>query len=155
MYARGSTLAATFYQECLFAYSVSGDWQLGFGNHTASDSFQAEYIPTGSGDGKSSIVAGTVDFAGSDSPYSPQQIASTPDLIQIPAVAASIVMIYNIPEVKAQRGAGVLVLSQRVLVDIFSGNITMWSVRRGNPLGFGLAVLLVIFLCRGSASIVL
>jgi phosphate transport system substrate-binding protein len=85
------------------------------------------YNPTGSGAGRAQFVAGHVDFAGSESPLTSDQIGAAAKRCNgnpawdLPLVFGPIAMVYNLP------GVQTLVLNSDVLAKIFSGVITTWS----------------------------
>ncbi len=85
------------------------------------------YNPTGSGAGRAQFVAGHVDFAGSDSPLTSDQIAPAAKRCNgnpawdLPLVFGPIAFVYNLP------GVQTLVVNSDVLAKIFSGVITTWS----------------------------
>ena len=85
------------------------------------------YNPTGSGAGRAQFVAGHVDFAGSESPLTSDQIAPAAKRCNgnpawdLPVVFGPIAMVYNLPGVQA------LVVNSDVLAKIFSGVVTTWS----------------------------
>ena len=105
----GASFPAPVYQLWTYAYTQSGK---------ASVNYQS----LGSGAGLSQIKAGTVDFAGTDSPLTAEQQAET-GLVQFPMLTGGVVVIVNIPGVKS----GELKLSRAVLSDIFLGKITNWN----------------------------
>jgi phosphate transport system substrate-binding protein len=93
------------------------------------------YTGVGSGAGKTAIIAGTVDFAGSDSLLSDQQYTDGKDLQMYPMVAGAVVPVYNIsfqPVPTPAAGAAVitlpkLILDRQTLVDIYNGVVTKWN----------------------------
>lgn len=105
----GASFPAPVYQLWTYAYTQSGK---------ASVNYQS----LGSGAGLSQIKAGTVDFAGTDSPLTAEQQAEA-GLIQFPMLTGGVVVIVNVPGVKS----GELKLSRAVLSDIFLGKITNWN----------------------------
>lgn len=84
------------------------------------------YSGTGSGAGKKAIVDGTVDFAGSDSVLSDQDIANGKDLQMYPFLAGATVITYNLPELDPANDPA-LILDRQTLVDIYNGKITKWN----------------------------
>lgn len=85
------------------------------------------YNPTGSGAGVTQFIAGQVDFAGSDSPLSKDQVdpaakrcAGNPAW-NLPLVFGPVAMAYNV------QGADKLTVNGEVLAKIFSGGITNWN----------------------------
>lgn len=105
----GASFPAPVYQLWTYAYTQTGK---------ASVNYQS----LGSGAGLSQIKAGTVDFAGTDSPLTAEQQAET-GLVQFPMLTGGVVVIVNVPGVKS----GELKLSRAVLSDIFLGKITNWN----------------------------
>ena len=85
------------------------------------------YSPTGSGAGRAQFVAGHVDFAGSESPLTSDQIGPATKRCRgnaawdLPLVFGPIALVYNLP------GVQTLVVNSDVLAKIFSGVITKWS----------------------------
>jgi phosphate transport system substrate-binding protein len=85
------------------------------------------YNPTGSGAGRAQFVAGHVDFAGSESPITSDQLAPAAKRCNgnpawdLPLVFGPIALVYNLPVVQT------LVVNSDVLAKIFSGVITTWS----------------------------
>ena len=105
----GASFPAPVYQLWTYAYTQSGKATV-------------NYQSLGSGAGLSQIKAGTVDFAGTDSPLTAEQQAET-GLVQFPMLTGGVVVIVNVPGVKS----GELKLSRAVLSDIFLGKITNWN----------------------------
>ena len=85
------------------------------------------YNPTGSGAGREQFIAKTVDFAGSDSALSKEQIDQAAARCggnpawNLPLVFGPIAMAYNID------GVDKLVVNGDVLAKIFQGQITNWN----------------------------
>ena len=85
------------------------------------------YNPTGSGAGREQFIANQVDFAGSDSALSEEQIAAAAERCggnpawNLPLVFGPIAMAYNI------EGVDKLVLNGDILAKIFQGQITKWN----------------------------
>ena len=92
---------------------------------------QVNYQSVGSGAGVKQFTQGTVDFAASDAAMSDDEIEKVKQgVIMIPATAGSIVIAYNLPEVKD------LKLSRDAYVGIFLGKITKWNdpaIAKDNP----------------------
>ncbi|WP_428341483.1 phosphate ABC transporter substrate-binding protein PstS [Mycobacterium sp.] len=88
---------------------------------------QLAYNPTGSGAGREQFIARHVDFAGSDSPLSGDQIDAAADRCNgnpawhLPIVFGPIAIAFNLDGVKH------LVVNADVLAKIFSGAITSWN----------------------------
>ncbi len=85
------------------------------------------YNPTGSGAGREQFIAKTVDFAGSDSALSGDQVAAAAQRCggnpawNLPLVFGPITMAYNLD------GVDKLVLNGDTLAKIFQGQITKWN----------------------------
>ena len=85
------------------------------------------YNPTGSGAGREQFIAKTVDFAGSDSALSGDQVATAAlrgggnPAWNLPLVFGPIAMAYNLD------GVDKLVLNGDTLAKIFQGQITKWN----------------------------
>lgn len=85
------------------------------------------YNPTGSGSGRTNFVAGTVDFAGSDSPLAEDQVAPAKercggnDAWHLPFVIGPVAIAYNLDGVEKVN------LSVPTLVSIFKGDIKNWN----------------------------
>ena len=83
---------------------------------------QVNYQSVGSGAGVKQFNQGTVDFAASDAAMSDEEIEKVKQgVVMIPATAGSIVIAYNLPEVKD------LKLSRDAYAGIFLGKITKWN----------------------------
>jgi phosphate transport system substrate-binding protein len=85
------------------------------------------YNPTGSGAGRQQFIAKQVDFAGSDSALSADQVKQAADRCggnpawNLPLVFGPVAMGYNVP------GVDKLVLNGDTLAKIFQGQITKWN----------------------------
>jgi phosphate transport system substrate-binding protein len=85
------------------------------------------YNPTGSGAGREQFIAKQVDFAGSDSALSKEQIQQAADRCggnpawNLPLVFGPVAMAYNL------EGVDKLVVNGDVLAKIFQGQITKWN----------------------------
>lgn len=85
------------------------------------------YNPTGSGAGRQQFIAGQVDFAGSDSPLSEEQVQPAAQRCDgnpawhLPLVFGPVAMAYNV------EGVDNLVLNADLLARIFQGQITNWN----------------------------
>jgi phosphate transport system substrate-binding protein len=88
---------------------------------------QLAYNPTGSGAGREQFIARHVDFAGSDSPLSRDQIEPAAERCNgnpawhLPVVFGPVAVAYHLDGVKQ------LVINADVLAKIFSGWITDWN----------------------------
>ena len=79
---------------------------------------RVNYQSVGSGAGVRQFIAGTVDFGASDEPIKASEVAKVKrGVVQIPMVGGTIAIAYNKPGCN-------LKLTQKQVVDIFSGRIT-------------------------------
>jgi phosphate transport system substrate-binding protein len=88
-----------------------------------SKGLNVTYQPTGSGAGRQGYLNGSVDFAGSDVPFSATEAekAKEKPFVYVPVVAGGIALVYNVPGVKN------VVLPGPVIAKIFAGKILMWN----------------------------
>jgi phosphate transport system substrate-binding protein len=84
-------------------------------------SHNLSYPGAGSGAGRSAFLAGTVDLAFSDTPYSATDKKPT-DFVYVVASQFPIAVYANLPGFKSK-----LNLSPKTVSDIFSGKITKWN----------------------------
>lgn len=82
---------------------------------------EVNYQPIGSGGGIRNISSGIVDFAGSDAIISEKEEVSGVEILYIPTVVGSVVLIYNIPDVAD------LILDGSVIEKMYTGEITHWN----------------------------
>ena len=80
------------------------------------------YIPSNSEEGIRELLAGRVDFAGSDVPMRPEALTEK-KLFVFPSVVGAISVVYNLQGI----GDGVLKLSREALAAIFSGKARFWD----------------------------
>ena len=105
----GATFPQPLYEDWAFAYKqIDGGVSI-------------NYSGGGSGQGKKDIIAGTVDFAGSDAKLTDEEFGKKP-LQHIPMVAGAVVLAYNIEGVTTQ-----IVLDNVTIGDIYAGKIEKWS----------------------------
>ena len=101
----GASFPAPIYQRWFQYYSTQS------GN-------RVNYQSVGSGAGVRQFIAGTVDFGASDEPIKASEVAKVKrGVVQIPMVGGTIAIAYNKPGCN-------LKLTQKQVVDIFSGRIT-------------------------------
>lgn len=115
----GASFPAPVYQQWTYTYTKN------------TPGVSVTYQSMGSGAGINQIKAGTVDFAGTDSPLSLAE-QKEHNLVQFPMLTGGVVVIVNLPNVKT----GQLKLSQELLADIFLGKIKYWNdkaIRSLNP----------------------
>lgn len=110
---QGATFPEPIYKEWIYAYTY------------IDPSVTINYVGTGSGKGKTGIVDGSVDFAGSDSLLSNDDYTKVPDLQMFPTLAGAVVLIYNIEGLKPEDPA--LVLDRAALTAIYLGDIKKWN----------------------------
>jgi phosphate transport system substrate-binding protein len=94
-----------------------------FSEYNKSNGLKVNYQSVGSGAGISQLTSKTVDFGASDAPMNGKQdSAMTAPALHIPVTAGAVVLSYNLPDIK-----DTLMLTPRVLADIFLGTITKWN----------------------------
>jgi phosphate transport system substrate-binding protein len=90
-----------------------------------------DYQSVGSGSGVKSVIDKTVDFGASDAAMTDDEMGRVPGGVQlIPMTAGSIVIAYNLPDVKD------LKLSRKAYSGIFLGKIKKWNdpeIAKANP----------------------
>jgi phosphate transport system substrate-binding protein len=90
--------------------------------HLAHPHIRVDYQSIGSAGGVKDLIAGRVDFAGTDLRLTPEEAAEVQGGVrQLPMAAGGIVVIYNLD------GVAELKLSRKALVGIFSGTIARWN----------------------------
>ena len=105
----GSTLAAPIYQQ--------------WGSTLSSHGLNVNYQATGSGAGVAALQAGTVDFAGSDPPMKPSEIAAAKGPVAMfPVAFGAITVSYHLSGVKSG-----LKLDGPTIANIFLGKIKTWN----------------------------
>lgn len=119
----GSTFAQPVYTDWIYAYK------------SVDPSVTLNYQGIGSGGGKKGIIDNTLDFAGSDSVLSQDEIAAGKDLQMYPTLAGAVVLIYNI-----QGLSQTLTLNGDVLAGIYSAKITKWNDPAITALNPGMAL---------------
>ncbi|MET8833388.1 phosphate ABC transporter substrate-binding protein PstS [Micromonospora sp. NPDC004540] len=94
------------------------------------------YEPTGSGAGIQAFIAGTADFAGSDSALKPEEQPQADakcaggQALNLPMVIGPVAIVYNVS------GADNLQFSPATLAKIFAGKVTKWddaAIKADNP----------------------
>lgn len=105
---QGSSFMSNFLEQC------KADVKNAFG-------INISYQPTGSGAGRSAVIAGTNDFGGSDVPFTTSELSKTKPFVYIPVTIGGVAVIYKVPGVKG------LKFSANTLAKIFSGQITKWN----------------------------
>jgi phosphate transport system substrate-binding protein len=109
--ASGSTLAQPFYQEVIGAFQDN------------EPDVSLTYAGGGSGKGRQDFADQTVDFAGSDTPFKPEDTANVKggDFLYFPTVASPIAVSYNLERAEGLR------LSADTIAKIFQRQITTWD----------------------------
>ncbi len=86
---------------------------------------KVSYQGVGSGAGIRQVIAGVVDFGGSDAAMTDAEMAKVGrGVVLVPTAGGAVAVVYNLPGVSNLR------LSSGVLPDIFSGKITRWNDAR-------------------------
>src|SRR5208283_3925013 len=89
------------------------------------------YRPIGSAAGIDEMKKGFLQFGASDAPLSDDQVKEIAPMVQVPASAGPVCIIYNLPSLSAP-----LRLSAKTLAGIYLGNIISWqdpAIARDNP----------------------
>jgi phosphate transport system substrate-binding protein len=109
--ASGSTFQATFQQEAIAAFK------------SVQSGMTVNYSAVGSGTGRTNLAAGTVSFAGSDSPIPSSETANFKGkkVLYFPVLVGPITMAYNLT------GVTNLKLTPTVIANIFQGKIAKWN----------------------------
>src|SRR5882762_5566092 len=109
--ASGSTFQLTYQQEAIAAFkSIQPNMTVNYGGG-------------GSGKGRTDLAAGTVQFAGSDSPIPAKEESgfTGKTILYFPVIIGPITMAYNLS------GVSNLKLSPSTIAGIFSGKIKTWN----------------------------
>jgi phosphate transport system substrate-binding protein len=100
-------------------------WQAGFNSQQPGVNFS--YDPVGSGGGREQFLAGGVDFAGSDSALSDEELTKAQErcgsggVFELPNYISAIAVVYNLD------GVDDLNLAPGTIAGIFNGSITSWN----------------------------
>jgi phosphate transport system substrate-binding protein len=98
----------------------------------ANPNVTVSYQSVGSGAGVKQFIASTVDFGASDVAMKDEEIKQVPKgALLLPMTAGSIVLAYNLPDLKTP-----LKLSRAAVADIFLGKIKKWNdsaIAKANP----------------------
>ena len=108
----GSTFQLTFQQSAAQSFK------------STQPNVTVNYGGGGSGKGRTDLAAGTVQYAGSDSPIPSDEASSfkgKPPVLYFPVIIGPITMSYNLP------GVTTLKLTPTVIADIFQAKITKWN----------------------------
>ena len=105
-----------------FPLNIIEQWKADF---KKSDNVTIAYTGVGSGAGRSQLIAGTVDFAGSDTLASADETnqlkSKYGDFVYIPETSGGIAVMFKVS------GLSSLKLSPSTLAKIFAGTITNWN----------------------------
>ncbi|GMA30257.1 phosphate ABC transporter substrate-binding protein PstS [Litorihabitans aurantiacus] len=102
-------------------------WMAGF--YDAEPGVTVSYDAVGSGGGREQFLAGGTLFAGTDSIFKEDEIASATDrcfggeLIELPLYISPIAVIYNLPDTGVEN----IQLDAETIAKIFAGEITSWD----------------------------
>lgn len=102
-----------------FAEPIYSKWMTEFQKKDKGNQFNYQGI--GSGAGIKQMLAGTVDFAGSDDPMSAEDAAKSKPVLHVPIAMGAVVVSYNLP------GDPELKLDGEVMAHIFNGKIKKWN----------------------------
>ena len=104
-----------------FAQKMITQWA----TDVAGKGIQVTYNGTGSGDGRAKLIAGEVDFAGSDGGAKQEEADKLKekygDFVHVPITSGGVAVAYNVAEFAD------LKLTGPTLARIFSGDITNWN----------------------------
>jgi phosphate transport system substrate-binding protein len=93
-----------------------------FSQMRSANQITVNYEGTGSGAGIKALIAGTVDFAGSDALMTPAQISQVKrGVMAIPTAGGAVAVVYNLP------GVNNVKLNADAMKGIFEGKITRWN----------------------------
>ncbi len=120
--------------------------------HTLHPNVQINYQSIGSGGGRQQFLAKTVAFGASDAPLTDEQVAQAggaANVVHIPVTQGSVVIAYNLPEVKKQ-----LRFSPETIAGMYLGAIKLWNdpkIAADNP-GVSLPLKPVLVVHRSDGS---
>lgn len=114
-----------------FAAPIFCVWTKAFRSKVPS--VEINYDVIGSGEGISRFVSGSLDFAATDAPLTPEEEAQVNGgVLHVPVIAGMVAVAYNLPgDLQGQ-----LRLPRDVFGDIFAGRITNWNnprITAANP----------------------
>ncbi len=113
-----------------FPYPIYSKWFSEY--HKAHPDIEINYQSIGSGGGIRQVLAGTVDFGGSDGPMTDEQLQQAKfKILHIPSVLGAVVPAYNVPGVE-----GEIKFTPEMISGIFLGKITNWNdkaIAAANP----------------------
>lgn len=94
---------------------------------TKNPGLTASYDPTGSGAGREQFINGTVQFAGSDAVFKPEEITAATERcfgsepLELPLWISPIAVVFNLP------GVDSLNMTPDTIAKIFAGEVTNWT----------------------------
>ncbi|MDU6152417.1 MAG: phosphate ABC transporter substrate-binding protein PstS [Actinomyces urogenitalis] len=97
-------------------------WMNGF--LAANSGASVEYAAEGSGAGREKFIAGAIDFAGSDSSMSEEELAKVDAVIEVPLYISPIAVAYNVPGFTGETHIN---MTPDTIAKVFSGTITKWN----------------------------
>lgn len=112
-----------------FIAPLMSKWVSGYQNDHPK--VRINYRPIGSGGGIEEMKKGYLSFGASDAPLSDDQLKELSPLIQVPASAGPVCVIYNLPTLTTP-----LRLSAKALAGIYGGTIISWqdpAIANDNP----------------------
>jgi len=83
-----------------------------------------DYAGGGSGAGRTKLVEGAVDFAGTDTPMTTEEINKVGGVIELPLYISPIAVAYNLPGLTGESHVN---MTGEVLAQVLSGAITRWN----------------------------
>jgi phosphate transport system substrate-binding protein len=111
-----------------FPYPVYSKWADAYNKETG---VRFNYQSIGSGGGIQQIKARTVDFGASDAPLTPEELDES-GLLQFPMIMGGVVPVINLEGI----APGALKMSNKLLADIYLGNVKEWNdsrIKAENP----------------------
>ncbi|MDO4244337.1 MAG: phosphate ABC transporter substrate-binding protein PstS [Actinomyces sp.] len=98
-----------------------------------------EYAGGGSGAGRTKLIEGAVDFAGSDSAMKEDEVASMGEwgVVEVPLYISPIAVAYNLPDLDTSTHVN---MTGEVVAQVFAGQITTWNDPRLTALNPGVAL---------------
>ena len=94
---------------------------------TQNSGLTLSYDPTGSGAGREQFINGTVQFAGSDAAFKPEEIEAATERcygaepLELPLWVSPIAVVFNLP------GIETLNMTPDTIARVFTGEITSWN----------------------------
>lgn len=108
-----------------FPSGVYDVWARLYAGLPAGQGLVNTYDKINSGAGKAGIIAGEVDYACADSLLTEEMYEAGGDLVMLPLLAGSIVIVFRLPD-SVGLEAGPMVFSREVAAGIFEGTVSSW-----------------------------